>query len=613
MPIDGLISGLDTNEIIAKLMELEAKPRIQMANRRDQASSALDSLKTIDIKLGAVSLAANALSRPSGWTMRSATSSNTGAATASASLGAAPTNLSFTVDSLARAHGLATGAAVGATTTVIASGGSITVDVGGVATVVPVGGGTLDEVAAAINGAGLKLRASTVNTGNGDRLQVDATTTGAATEFTLAGLDPVAGGTVVTTEAADARLTLGTGPGAYSVTSSTNVFTGVTPGLTIVAKSISTGPVEVTVASDATAIADRVSALVDAVNAALTEISTQTAYDPATKKASTLTGDAGVRRISQTLVRAVTDAVSQSGLGSAGLAGVSMDRSGKITFDRDTFTAKYAEDPAAVERLFVQGGTTSTPELAFVSGTDRTAAGQAAVEITALPTAATITSDPLTFPPAAPTTITFRRGGITASYEVQVTDSAADAVQGLQSALDAAEMGITISESGGALTALADAEGDAASFEVAWDGSTYFATFGTDIAGTIDGEPATGKGRSLVATAPPFTGLEVAYRGLALGPAGTVDYGPGLAQRLLVAVADARAASGGTLTSSTATRQGRIDLLTRSLEAYDRRLVSREAQLRKQYAALEVALGKLQSSGNWLTGQLSSLQANSSR
>ena len=104
----------------------------------------------------------------------------------------------------------------------------------------------------------------------------------------------------------------------------------------------------------------------------------------------------------------------------------------------------------------------------------------------------------------------------------------------------------------------------------------------------------------------------MAYSGAALGPAGTVDYGPGLVQRLLVAVADARAASGGTLTSSTATRQGRIELLTRSIEAYDRRLVSREAQLRKQYAALEVALGKLQSSGNWLTGQLSSLQANNS-
>jgi flagellar hook-associated protein 2 len=52
-------------------------------------------------------------------------------------------------------------------------------------------------------------------------------------------------------------------------------------------------------------------------------------------------------------------------------------------------------------------------------------------------------------------------------------------------------------------------------------------------------------------------------------------------------------------------------MLTSSIAAYDVRLAKRQETLKAQYAALEVALGKLKDQSNWLAGQLASLSANS--
>lgn len=129
-----------------------------------------------------------------------------------------------------------------------------------------------------------------VNTGTGYRLQFSASATGAASTFTVDGLDPVLGGTVVTAVGADARITIGEGAGAYAVTSPSNSFADVLPGVTVRAVSASVNPVTVTVDGNADALADKVSALVDAANAALAEIAAKSAYDTKTNKGGPLTG-----------------------------------------------------------------------------------------------------------------------------------------------------------------------------------------------------------------------------------------------------------------------------------------------------------------------------------
>src|SRR5690606_16491759 len=126
------------------------------------------------------------------------------------------------------------------------------------------GDGTLEDVARAINASGAGVRASIVQVAPGQhRLQLTATETGSAGVFDVSGLDAL-GPFAVVTQGTDARITVGDGPGAYEVVSSTNTFTGVLAGTTITVRSL--GTATVSVERDDEALADAVEALVRSVN-----------------------------------------------------------------------------------------------------------------------------------------------------------------------------------------------------------------------------------------------------------------------------------------------------------------------------------------------------------
>ena len=112
MPIDGLVSGLDTESIITQLMAAEKVPVDLMTARKTTAQSALDAYKSLATKLSAITTASAALERSTGWNVRSATTSDTAVATATASDGATVGGMQFTVDRLATTHGVATSLAL---------------------------------------------------------------------------------------------------------------------------------------------------------------------------------------------------------------------------------------------------------------------------------------------------------------------------------------------------------------------------------------------------------------------------------------------------------------------------------------------------------------------
>ncbi len=611
MPIDGLVSGLDTTSIVKQLMDLERQPRNQMARLADTAKTALESLKSIEASAAKIKDVAAPLQRAAGWNARVATSSDPTVASVTATPIASVGALSFTVDALARGHGLATATNVLGTDTVVA-GPSITITQGSTVTNLSVGGGTLAEVAAAINSSRLGLRAATVNTGSGYRLQVDSASTGVNSAFSLDGLAPATGGTAITSQGADARLTFGSGPGAYSVSSASNTFSSIIPGVTAVARALSTSPVVIEVSPDAAGLADKVSALVDAVNATLTEIAARTAYDPATKTAASLTGNSAVRRLGQSLNLAVVEAVSQSALRAPGLAGVSTDRNGKITFDRAKFLNAYQADPTAVSRLFVQGAN-STGSAVFAGATDETRAGTAVVSVASLATAGSALGAPPSFGPGS-TPLVVRRGTISLPVDLAGATTTEGVRLAIQTAVDGAGLGISATIESGQIRMTAASVGSAPSFEVAWNGTSFNAAAGTDVVGTINGVLATGAGNNLMATSanPGLVGLAIQTDGTTVGPAGTIDYQPGLAQRLTQVLADATAPVSGYLVSAGTNRQARIDSLNTTIAAYDRRLAQREKVLKAQYSALEVTLGRLRSQSNWLSAQLAGANANSS-
>ncbi|HEX7095206.1 MAG TPA: flagellar filament capping protein FliD, partial [Acidimicrobiales bacterium] len=134
-------------------------------------------------------------------------------------------------------------------------------------------------------------------------------------------------------------------------------------GVDVTVKKTSADTLTVSVVKDPEAIATKVQALVDAINDALARVRTATRYDAATNTVSVLTGDPTARRVGMALTRALLDEVGTSSLGAPGLAGISIDKHGTVTFDKARFLEAYEDDPDAVRALFVTSSE-ETPAIA---------------------------------------------------------------------------------------------------------------------------------------------------------------------------------------------------------------------------------------------------------
>jgi flagellar hook-associated protein 2 len=153
--------------------------------------------------------------------------------------------------------------------------------------------------------------------------------------------------------ASDAQITVGDpAHGGYTASSTSNSFSNIIAGVTFTATRLQAG-VTVSVAPDAAKIADKMAAMVDAANGALTEIDDQTKYDPSKKAASPLTGNFAVRELNQDLLSGISSGMT--GVGSYKSIGVGLDSSGKVTFDRDAFLAAYQADPAKTQNTISTG------------------------------------------------------------------------------------------------------------------------------------------------------------------------------------------------------------------------------------------------------------------
>jgi flagellar hook-associated protein 2 len=90
-----------------------------------------------------------------------------------------------------------------------------------------------------------------------------------------------------------------------------------------------------------------------------------------------------------------------------------------------------------------------------------------------------------------------------------------------------------------------------------------------------------------------------------------IFYGPvgseGIAQRLAALSEAATKSTTGLLTQAIESRRNEIKRIDDNLAIWDVRLDRREAALRRQFAALEAALGSAQTQGNWLASQIAQL------
>ncbi len=371
LAIDGLVSGLKTTDLINSLMSVEAVPQTLLKSKLASTNSFISSLQTINSLVQTLATKATTAQKAGSLDVFTATSS---APTVSVIAGptAAKGSIDFTVGATAAAQvgvtaAMATWSSAAEPITIVGAGGKQT-------TVTPASG-SLDDTVAAVNKAGAGVTATKVSAGTDAdgtklyRLQLASTTTGAAGGFSLyrgSAADVAAGtatdvfaqpGAAVVTTARDASVTLWAGTAAaQTVTSATNTFTDLLPGVDVTVTKPSTDPVTITVAQDTTKAQAVASGLVDALNAVASYYASNTAVTSTTSpttgttstKAGVLTGDATTRGVLQRLTTTMSTPVDGRSPSSIGIV---IQKDGTFTFDPDAFQKALAIDPRGTQAM----------------------------------------------------------------------------------------------------------------------------------------------------------------------------------------------------------------------------------------------------------------------
>ena len=493
----------------------------------------------------------------------------------------------------------------------------------GSSTVKTVSTGTrsLADVASAINGANAGVSAAAVKVGdNAWRLQLTSRSTGeqgrlAVDTSVLSGL----GGMIESSAAQNARITIGSGPGAYQVEASSNTFSDVLSGVSITAKSVSATAVSVDVSRNDDALATDVANLVGAANTLLADIKVQTRYEPTTKTSGTLAGNATIRRLADQIRESLGGQVAGlTGTATNGLAsavGIQFTKDGSFTFDKSKFLTTVAADPSAVARVFARGGV-ATGSVSFATGTPETVSGTYDVEVTTA--AAQATSAALFAGGAAASgRVGVRVGSTTTTIDVTAGQSASQIISALNDQFTTSGLDLVAEADGTGLRIRANDWGTAGNFEVNTDllgAGAWDASVGTDIQGTINGVAAIGTGRRLQvapATENTAAGLSVDVAGGVAGSVGTITYRPGFAARVVEMATAVTKDETGVLDSAKDATDRRIKNFTEQMARLEDRLTVRELNMRRQYSNLQTLLGGLQSQSTWLSSQISSLPSNS--
>jgi flagellar hook-associated protein 2 len=528
----------------------------------------------------------------------------------------------------------ANGSTVTATFTGPLSVGSMT------AAEVNTGNGSLSSVVEAINSAGVGLSASAISTGtNQYNLSVQATSSGADNTVNIAtNAFSEIGQLTTVTAAANAQITVGNGPGAFTVTNNSNDINGLMPGVTIdLQEADPDEPTTISLQPDGQTMATTVQTLVTAANQLITDLNTATAFTPGSGTsagtAGPLLGDPTAEGLLSSVLGALSGSTGTNSAGSAGLVGLTMNTDGTMTFDSATFAAAYDANPTAVANSFMGGGSSSSPLMSFYESTDATVPDQYNVAVTQAATQATDTGTAVSGGVVStPETLTISSGTSTADYTTTAGESLSDIAAGLNEAFANAGIGVNAAVPNGVLSLNSMAYGSASQFTVtstaSGAGTTGLAssagtlqTFtGTDVQGTINGQAATGVGQLLQgATGSSAQGLLVlvsatqAQLSAAGGStAGTIDYSPGIAQSLANVAYAAGNPNDGTLVNAIAGQQSTMSTLSTEIAAWNPILQQQETQLTDQYTAMETSLAALKSTQSSLTQFMDSSSSSSS-
>lgn len=395
----GVGSGLDINGLVTQLMAIEQRPLTLLNQKEASYQSKLSAYGALKSSVASLQSAVKALKSSSLYTAMSVKVADSTVATASAVATAVAGSYSLNVTALAKAQNLATKADFSSHTSDISaidgkikielgsfSAGTFTADSTRTPVTIDVAAGTssLDDIRDQINAVSAGVRASVVYVGkNGSgtdvyKLALTSQSTGSAASMRITVMNssgtPLTDNTGLAQLSYDPAKTAGTGnefdiktpaqDAQFSVdgialTRSSNTVTDAINGVTLnLLKETTTS---LTVARDTASVSSAIQAFVKAYNDVNKLAHDLSAYDSATKAASVLTGDSGVRSMQSALRQMIGYSIGTVGATVKSLSdvGISLQRDGSLAFNSSKYDAAASASASDVAALFsADAGTT---------------------------------------------------------------------------------------------------------------------------------------------------------------------------------------------------------------------------------------------------------------
>jgi len=446
-------------------------------------------------------------------------------------------------------------------------------------------------------------------------------------------------------QASDAVVSFGAGgEGASPLTvrSATNTFDDLIEGMTIELNGVTTqasGPVTIKTGVNTSAIEDKIDAFISAYNDVKDFIDEQNKYNTDTSEGGTLLGDLTLMTIQSRLTSMIGNPVAglDKSMNTLSAIGIRVGTDGKLSI-RDS----------AVLKLFTDSGSSSTQGISFFSSSaDIKAGSDFTVDITQAATHGYLRGSTLTDPADENIVLTdnnnrirLRVDGIVSNEivlepgtyssgealanELQTRISADDKIGKLGVAVEWVDLGgqgylnITSSSYGSnsKVETISSITHSALSTLGLTDGTVRY---GNDVAGTINGEKATGRGQMLTGDEGNATtaGLKllVTLTSSQVSPEaeGTITVTKGVAVLMTESLDRITKSGSGVIASKTTGLQRQVDDIKQQIDAFDKRLAIRRAALEQKWANFETLLSQLNSEQSYLSSQLDNISANFSQ
>jgi len=472
----------------------------------------------------------------------------------------------------------------------------------------------------------------------GAQMSFTAGTFAAGDSFTMRAFVPTV------QQAQDALVYMGSGDGRIEITSSSNRITDALPGVTLDLKSADANTVvTVTVAQDTQYVQSLVSNLITNFNGAVDYISANSSYDSDTKVAGLFLGDSTMMSLQGSLRNALLNTVSGTEkYNSLFSLGLSLSDAASLSINTASLQTALEENFEDVAKIFQTTGASTNGKITFLTATGDTVESLTgyAVDITQAATQGTLAGAEIDDPAVSPLTIDDTNDELmlkvdgTNSQIIQLAHgtytSGAQLAQEIQSKIDAddylssKQALVAWNDAGatGSFTITSQSYGASSSVELVstansakeilgLDGAA--STAGTDVAGTINGEAATGSGQLLRANAANSTtaGLmlrvELTPGELVEGSDATLTIVKGVASKLAERLKQWGDPNSGLLQMRRDVADDQIESIDSHISRLEELLEKKRQRLVRQFNAMEQALATMQQQSSFLSLQLAQM------